>query len=129
VGFTLSLGQVFCANNPDCAYNSHMLNLSSRDVQTQYGQFADAVMDGPVCVTRHGRPLYYAVSARPASAELLIGRLLLAFGQSQSIAPAARDGDDFTALVQGLGHQSVDDSAALTQADVALERAAVRAGA
>jgi hypothetical protein len=57
-----------------------MQTLSSREVQTQYGQFVDTLQDDIVCVTRHGRPLYWAMNdrhLREKDPSVFIGRMIL----------------------------------------------------
>jgi len=98
-----------------------MQTITSRDVQTNYGSFTEAVTDDTVCVTRHGRPLYYAISARQTNPELFIGRMLLTFGQTHTDG-AADAGDRFAGFVQALGHTTPADHVAgdtLTEQDVA----------
>ena len=61
-----------------------MLTVTSRDVQSRYGEFVESVQDDVVCVTRHGRPLFWAVSDRQVRSDdpsVLVGRLLLLNGQ------------------------------------------------
>jgi hypothetical protein len=61
-----------------------MQTLTSREVQSRYGDFVESVQDDLVCVTRHGRPLFWAVSdrhVRAADPNVLIGRMLLLHGQ------------------------------------------------
>lgn len=98
--------------------------ITSRDVQTNYGSFTEAVTDDTVCVTRHGRPLYYAMSARQTNPELFISRMLLTFGQTHSDnRVGANDaGERFAGFVQALGHTApASDTAsdALTEQDIA----------
>lgn len=81
-----------------------MQTLTSRDVQTQYGAFVESVQDDVVCVTRHGRPLYWAVADRHVRApdpSVLIGRMLLLHGQLNR-ASDARPGDAFGKVLQEL---------------------------
>jgi hypothetical protein len=103
-----------------------MQTITSRDVQSRYGEFVESVQDDLVCVTRHGRRLFWAVSDRQVSASdpsKLIGRLLLLNGQlnrnpetapSESFATfLERDIDpavDTAALTPGAVTQIVDDS-------------------
>ena len=57
-----------------------MQTLSSREVQSQYGQFVDTLQDDVVCVTRHGRPLYWAMNDRhfrEKDPSVFIGRMIL----------------------------------------------------
>lgn len=61
-----------------------MQTVTSREVQSRYGEFVESVQDDVVCVTRHGRPLFWAVSDRHVRAtnpSVLIGRMLLLHGQ------------------------------------------------
>ncbi len=61
-----------------------MQTLTSRDVQVRYGEFVESVQDGVVCVTRHGRPLYWALSdshLRAQDPSVFIGRMLRLRGQ------------------------------------------------
>lgn len=58
--------------------------VTSSEVQSQYGKFLESVQDDLVCVTRHGRPLFWALSDRHIRApdpSILIGRMLLLHGQ------------------------------------------------
>ena len=99
-----------------------MQTITSRDVQTNYGSFTEAVTDDTVCVTRHGRPLYYAISARQTNPELFIGRMLLTFGQTHADTQAADAGGRFADFVQALGHTTNEGGVAgdtLTEQDVA----------
>lgn len=95
-----------------------MQTLTSRDVQTNYGGFTEAVTDDTVCVTRHGRPFYYAISARQNNPELFIGRMLLAFGQTH-VDTAPDSGSRFASFVEALGHSPLTDGEGLTDQDVA----------
>ena len=61
-----------------------MQTLTSRDVQVHYGEFVESVQDDVVCVTRHGRPLYWALSdshLRAQDPSVFIGRMLRLRGQ------------------------------------------------
>jgi hypothetical protein len=60
-----------------------MLTVTSKDVQNHYGEFLETVQDELACVTRHGRPLFWAISDRHVRDDpnALIGRLLLLNGQ------------------------------------------------
>jgi prevent-host-death family protein len=72
-----------------------MQTVTSREVQNRYGEFIESVQDDMVCVTRHGRPLFWAVSdrhVRAADPSVLIGRMLLLHGQLNR-AKTARAGD------------------------------------
>ncbi len=72
-----------------------MQTVTSREVQNRYGEFIESVQDDMVCVTRHGRPLFWAVSdrhVRSADPSVLIGRMLLLHGQLNR-ASTARAGD------------------------------------
>jgi prevent-host-death family protein len=76
-----------------------MLTVTSRDVQNRYGEFVESVQDDVVCVTRHGRPLFWAVSDRHLqsdSPKQFIGRLLLLHGQlraQKAKSPGQEPGD------------------------------------
>lgn len=96
-----------------------MQTLTSREVQSRYGEFVEAVQDDLVCVTRHGRRLFWAVSDRHVSDKdpnTLISRLLLLNGQmNRKTVDAA--GDSFTAFLE----KEIDPSiatGALTAEDV-----------
>lgn len=81
-----------------------MQTLTSRDVQSRYGEFVESVQDDVVCVTRHGRPLYWAVSDRHVRApdpSILIGRMLLLHGQLNRVSDA-RPGDVLGKVLQDL---------------------------
>ena len=61
-----------------------MQTLTSRDVQVRYGEFVESVQADVVCVTRHGRPLYWALSdshLRAQDPSVFIGRMLRLRGQ------------------------------------------------
>jgi hypothetical protein len=62
-----------------------MQTLTSREVQNQYGNFLEAMQDDIVCVTRHGRPLFWAMSEREVRGDpsVLIGRAMLMRGQAK----------------------------------------------
>jgi antitoxin (DNA-binding transcriptional repressor) of toxin-antitoxin stability system len=95
-----------------------MQTLSSREVQNHYGEFVEAVQDELVCVTRHGRPLFWAVADRHVRAEdpsVLIGRLLLLHGQlNRDTSPLP--GDSFNKVLEKL--DASIDTAGLTPADI-----------
>ena len=79
-----------------------MQTLTSREVQSRYGEFVEAVQDDLVCVTRHGRRLFWAVSDRHVSAKdpnALIGRLLLLNGQMNRSASKVA-GDSFATFLE-----------------------------
>jgi antitoxin (DNA-binding transcriptional repressor) of toxin-antitoxin stability system len=95
-----------------------MQTLSSREVQNHYGEFVEAVQDELVCVTRHGRPLFWAVADRHVRAEdpsVLIGRLLLLHGQLNRNT-SALPGDSFNKVLEEL--DASIDTAGLTPADI-----------
>lgn len=94
-----------------------MQTITSRDVQTNYGSFTEAVTDDTVCVTRHGRPLYYAISARQANPELFVGRILLTFGQTHADTQADA-GNRFEGFVKALGHTATASNS-LTEEEIA----------
>lgn len=86
-----------------------MQTVTSREVQTRYGEFVETVQDDVVCVTRHGRPLYWAVSDRLVRAPdpgVLIGRMLLLHGQLNQQTGAGQ-GDSFGKVLETLD-SSVD---------------------
>ena len=88
-----------------------MLIVTSREVQSHYGEFIESVEDDLVCVTRHGRPLFWAVSDRQVRSDdpsILVGRLLLLNGQLRKQKGLER-GVDPTALQDFLA-QEVDSS-------------------
>ena len=61
-----------------------MQTITSREVQNRYGDFVESVQDDLVCVTRHGRPLFWAISDRHVrndDSSVLIARILLLHGQ------------------------------------------------
>lgn len=61
-----------------------MQTVTSREVQNHYGEFLESVQDDVVCVTRHGRPLFWALSDRDVRTQdpsAFIGRMLLLRGQ------------------------------------------------
>jgi hypothetical protein len=79
-----------------------MQTVTSREVQSRYGEFVEAVQDDLVCVTRHGRRLFWAVSDRHVSASdpnILIGRLLLLNGQMNR-ANTENAGEGFTTFLE-----------------------------
>lgn len=81
-----------------------MQTVTSREVQNKYGDFVESVQDDVVCVTRHGRPLFWAVSDRHVRApdpSILIGRMLLLHGQLNR-ASDAKQGDAFGRTLETL---------------------------
>ena len=57
-----------------------MQTVTSREVQNRYGDFIDTLQDDVVCVTRHGRPLYWALAdryLREKDPSVFIGRMIL----------------------------------------------------
>ena len=98
-----------------------MQTLTSRDVQVHYGEFVESVQDDVVCVTRHGRPLYWALSdshLRAQDPSVFIGRMLRLRGQiereraQRTEAPLPR----FSVALQQLDN-SIEPSG-LSEADV-----------
>lgn len=98
-----------------------MQTLTSRDVQVRYGEFVESVQDDVVCVTRHGRPLYWALSdshLRAQDPSVFIGRLLRLRGQIER-ERAQRSGAPLQSFADAL--QQLDSSiepGGLTEADV-----------
>ena len=81
-----------------------MQSVTSSEVQTQYGKFLESVQDDLVCVTRHGRPLFWALSDRHVRApdlSILIGRMLLLHGQLNR-ETQERAGDAFGKVLEEL---------------------------
>lgn len=96
-----------------------MQTITSREVQSRYGEFVESVQDDLVCVTRHGRRLFWAVSDRQVSASdpsALIGRLLLLNGQLNRNQDA-RSGESFAVFLEREVDPAVDPRA-LTQTTV-----------
>ena len=60
-----------------------MLTVTSKEVQNRYGDFLETIEDDLTCVTRHSRPLFWAIADRQVRDDpsVLIGRLLLLNGQ------------------------------------------------
>lgn len=97
----------------------NMFKLSSREVQNRFGDFVASVEDDVVCVTRHGRPLFWAMSDRQVREDdpsVLIGRLLLLRGQvrqeqnrspSESFATVVEREIDQVIKTDGLTQESV----------------------
>lgn len=57
-----------------------MQTVTSREVQNRYGDFVETLQEDVVCVTRHGRPLYWALSdryLRDKDPSVFIGRMIL----------------------------------------------------
>ncbi len=76
-----------------------MQTIASREVQNRYGEFIESVQDDVVCVTRHGRPLFWAVSdrhMRTSDPSVFIGRMLLLRGQLERQTNATRESFDQT---------------------------------
>jgi hypothetical protein len=91
-----------------------MQTVTSRDVQIRYGEFVESVQDDLVCVTRHGRRLFWAVSDRQVSASdpsVLIGRLLLLNGQLNR-SPEARSSESFATFLEREVDSALDTRAA-----------------
>lgn len=79
-----------------------MLKMTSREVQARHGDFVESVQEDVVCVTRHGRPLYWAVADRQVRASdpsVLIGRLLLLNGQLRQAEQGA-PAEPFSAVLE-----------------------------
>ena len=95
-----------------------MQTVTSREVQSHYGEFIESVQDDVVCVTQHGRPLFWAVSdhhVRSPDPSILIGRMLLLHGQLNPTTQE-RAGDALVKVLDGLeGSIDVQD---LTQQEV-----------
>ncbi len=78
--------------------------VTSSEVQTQYGEFLESVQNDLVCVTRHGHPLFWALSDRHVRApdpSILIGRMLLLHGQINR-EQLERAGDAFGKVLEQL---------------------------
>ena len=78
--------------------------VTSSEVQSQYGKFLESVQDDLVCVTRHGRPLFWALSdrhVRVPDPSILIGRMLLLHGQLNR-GTQERAGDAFGKVLEEL---------------------------
>ena len=99
-----------------------MQTLTSRDVQVRYGEFVESVQEDVVCVTRHGRPLYWALSdshLRAQDPSVFIGRMLRLRGQierERAQRTAAVPLPSFSDALQQLD-SSIDPSG-LSEADV-----------
>lgn len=81
-----------------------MQSVTSSEVQSQYGKFLESVQDDLICVTRHGRPLFWALSDRHVRApdpSILIGRMLLLHGQLKRESQE-RAGDGFGRVLEEL---------------------------
>jgi hypothetical protein len=94
-----------------------MQTITSREVQNRFGDFLETLQDDMVRVTRHGRPLFWAISDRDVRADpaVLIGRILLLNGQTNPQA-GARPGDDMQVLLESFDGAS--KAGGLTQDDV-----------
>lgn len=95
-----------------------MQTVTSRDVQSRYGDFVESVQDDLVCVTRHGRRLFWAVSDRQVSASdpsVLIGRLLLLNGQLNRL-PENRPTESFGAFLEREVDPALDTKALTPEA-------------
>jgi hypothetical protein len=78
--------------------------MTSSQVRTQYGEFLESVQVDLVCVTRHGRPFFWALSDRHVRApdpSILIGRMLLLHGQLNR-ETQERAGDAFGQVLEEL---------------------------
>jgi hypothetical protein len=76
------------------------------------------VQEDVVCVTRHGRPLFWAVAdrlVRTPDPSILIGRMLLLHGQLKR-STSEHPGDAFSQILEGL--DSSIDPQALTQENI-----------
>ena len=91
-----------------------MQTLTSRDVQNRFGDFLETMSDDVVCVTRHGRPLFLAISMRD-DPNTLVGRVLLAYGQANAYK-GNTPGKAMRELIADFGNRAEQDG--LTQADV-----------
>ena len=92
-----------------------MLTMTSRDVQTGYGNFVESTQEDTVCVTRHGRPLFYAVPAKKYSAQYLWGQLVLEQGQRDRVTGDGR-GNEMKLAMQAVPRHDVLES--MSEADV-----------
>lgn len=94
-----------------------MQTITSREVQNHYGDFLESMQNDMVRVTRHGRPLFWAISDRAVRGDpaILIGRILLLGGQANPYQ-GDRPGDDLQKLLDGFG--SPTDTTGLTEDDV-----------
>jgi len=91
-----------------------MLTLTSRDVQNRFGDFVESTNDDVVCVTRHGRPLFLAVSLRE-DPSTLVSRVLLAYGQAHAYR-GNNAGQALRELSATFGNRATEEG--LTEADV-----------
>ena len=91
-----------------------MQTLTSRDVQNRFGDFLETMNDDVVCVTRHGRPLFLAISMRD-DPDTLVGRVLLAYGQANAYKGDTA-GKTMRELTAGFGERAAQDG--LTEDDV-----------
>lgn len=84
-----------------------MQTITSRDVQTRFGDFLENVQSSMVRVTRHGRPLFWAISDRDVRGDpaLLIGRILLLNGQANAYQ-GERAGDHLAKLLDSFDQSS-----------------------
>ena len=94
-----------------------MQTLTSREVQSRYGDFLESVQDDMVRVTRHGRPLFWAISDRDVRGDpaILIGRILLLSALAHPYQ-GKRPGDDLAKLLNSFGTSA--ETAGLSEDDV-----------
>jgi hypothetical protein len=96
-----------------------MLTVTSKEVQNRYGEFLETIEDDFTCVTRHSRPLFWAIADRQVRADpsVLIGRLLLLNGQLRQQQGKEASAESFGQFLE----RAVDPvlkTAGMTQADV-----------
>jgi len=91
-----------------------MLTITSREVQNRFGDFVESMNDDVVCVTRHGRPLFLAVSMRDDPATL-VSKVLLAYGQA-NVYRGEKPGKAMRTLTAGFGNRAAEDG--FTEAEV-----------
>ncbi len=95
-----------------------MLTVTSKEVQNHYGEFLETIEDDLTCVTRHSRPLFWAIADRQVRDDpsVLIGRLLLLNGQlRQQQGKASKE--SFGQFLES-AVDPVLKTAGMTQADV-----------
>lgn len=94
-----------------------MQTITSREVQNRYGDFLESIESDMVRVTRHGRPLFWAISDRAVRSDpaILIGRILLLSGQAHPYS-GDRPGDDLRKLLDGFSSPTY--ATGLTEDDV-----------
>ena len=91
-----------------------MQTITSREVQNRFGDFVESMNDDVVCVTRHGRPLFLAVSMRDDPSRL-VSRVLLAYGQANAYR-GDQPGKAMRELTASFGNRAAEDG--FTEADV-----------